>query len=409
MITSINQPELTIDSLSGVIGQFNKNSIQLIHEYQRLEERVDFLKARLQAKNHELEKSLREREEARAYLLSVLESLKAGVLVLDQELHPTFFNRRVSELAGTIDDQQVLQLLGERVAHRLRRRDKALLPFECEKIVQGPKGVKTSVQLSLCEAQTEGERSQFVLVFQDLTTVKKLEAEAARTRRLASLGVMASEVAHQVKNPLGGIELCASLLKERASGDPKRLANEILQAVRRLSTTLSDLLAFAAEPSIVTDALPVPMLMMDLMEECLPLFSDPSWSVVFEIEPDLPPVLCDRGLLVQAVLNLIINGKEAMPKSGKVIVKAQAAPMTAASGQIQRVLEIRVIDEGVGISVENRERVFDPFFTTKRQGTGLGLALTHKIVSAHRGSIEIVPGPKGGSQFVVSLPTVEDL
>lgn len=409
MLSPIGQPEATLESLSGVIGQFNKNSIELIHEYQRLEERVNFLRAQLQTKNQELEKSLREREEARAYLLSVLESLKAGVLVLDQDFHPTFLNRRLTELAGPVDDQWVAQLLGDRLVQRLRRRDKSVLPLECEKIVQGHRGLKTAVQLSLSEVEITRGSSHFVLVFQDLTTVKKLEAEAARTRRLASLGVMASEVAHQVKNPLGGIELCASLLKDCASGNPRRLADEILQAVRRLSTTLSDLLAFAAEPSIAADVLPVPMLMKDLMEECLPLFDDPLWSVVFQIQPDLPPVSGDRGLLVQALLNLIVNGKEAMPNGGTVTVKVQASPIATTSGPVQRGMEITVMDEGVGISAENRERIFDPFFTTKKQGTGLGLALTHKIVSAHRGSIEIVAVSDRGSQFVVSLPNAEDI
>lgn len=409
MLSSIGQPEATLESLSGVIGQFNKNSIELIHEYQRLEERVNFLRAQLQTKNQELENSLREREEARAYLLSVLESLKAGVLVLDQDFHPTFLNRRLTELTGPVDDQWLPQLLGDRLMQRLRWRDKTVMPLECERIIQGPGGLKTAVQLSLSEVQIKRGRSHFVAIFQDLTTIKKLEAEAARTRRLASLGVMASEVAHQVKNPLGGIELCASLLKDCASGNPRRLADEILQAVRRLSTTLADLLAFAAEPSIAADILPVPMLMKDLMEECIPLFDDPLWSVVFQIQPELPPVSGDRGLLVQAVLNLIVNGKEAMPNGGTVTVKVQTASIATPSGQVQRGMEIRVMDEGVGISTENRERIFDPFFTTKKQGTGLGLALTHKIVSAHRGSIEIVGVTEGGSEFVVSLPHAEDI
>jgi signal transduction histidine kinase len=342
-------------------------------------------------------------------LLSVLESLKAGVLVLDHELHPTFINRRLIELTGEVDDERAAQLLGEPIAASLRRDDRSFLPLEVEKVVQGPGGVMTPVHVILSEVATGTQNCEYVLVVQDTTTLKRLEAEGARTRRLASLGVMASEVAHQVRSPLGGIELYASLLKENSTGDPQRLAGEILSAVRRLYTTLSHLLSFAAEPSISADILSVPCLIEDLLEESAPLFADLRWALACEIEAGLPPVWADRGLLVQALFNLIANAKEAMPQGGRVQLKAQLAPFSALNGQIHRGVEMKVIDHGTGIAPENRERIFDPFFTTKRAGTGLGLAFTHKIISAHGGSIEIASTPNCGSQFTVSLPVAEEL
>jgi signal transduction histidine kinase len=409
MSTSFSPPEENVQALTGLIGWFNQSSFELIREYRNLEERVDYLKGQLEVKHQELENSLCEREEARAYLLSVLESLKAGVLVLDQNLHPTFVNRRLTELTGLVDDARAVQLLGESLAASLRRGDKTFLPLECEKIVQGPDGVMTPVHFVLSEVPTAKQKSDYVMVFQDISTLKRLEAEAARTRRLASLGVMASEVAHQVRSPLGGIELYASLLKEKASGDTKRLADEILNAVQRLYTTLSDLLSFAAEPSITADVLTVPSLMKDLQAECAPLCADSQWSVGFEAEPDLPPIWADRGLLTQALLNLIINAREAMPDGGGIFVNTRLSPFSAMNGEIHRAVQIVVSDQGIGIPMENRERVFDPFFTTKREGTGLGLALTHKIISAHRGSIEIVSTPGRGSQFTVFLPAAEEI
>jgi signal transduction histidine kinase len=114
-------------------------------------------------------------------------------------------------------------------------------------------------------------------------------------------------------------------------------------------------------------------------------------------------------LLAQALLNLIVNAKEAMPDGGTVRVGAQLSPFSAMNGQIHKAIEIRVSDEGTGISPENRERIFDPFFTTKTQGTGLGLAFTHKIISAHRGSIEIASARRSGTRFSVFLPAAEEL
>ena len=397
-----------VESLNSLIGWFNHNSVELIDEYRRLEARVDYLKNQLEVKNRELEKSLQAREQARAYLLSILESLKGGVAVLDPQLHPTFVNHRLTDLAGAVDEQRVRQWLGDKLVASLERGEKNHLPFECEKVVHRPNGAMVPVHFSVAEVGTADHESHYVLVLQDVTTLKRMEAEAARTRRLASLGMMASELAHQVKNPLGGIELCASLLKEKLAGDAQRLAGEILGATRRLSTTVCKLLAFAAEPSISTEILSVSSVMKDLLQECVVLFDDPAWSIVIDLERDLPPVSGDRGLLVQALVNLIVNAKEAMANGGRVCLKARLAPFSALDGQIHNAVEITVGDSGAGIAAENREHVFDPFFTTKSQGTGLGLAFAHKIISAHRGSIEITSAPQGGSEFTVRLAAAEE-
>jgi signal transduction histidine kinase len=405
----IGQPHENVQSLTGIIGWFNQSSVELIQEYRRLDDRAAFLKGQLEVKHRELEESLREREEARAYLLSVLESLKAGVLVLDRNLHPTFVNRRVIELLGQIDSERAVQLLGEKLAASLRRGDKSFLPLECEKVAQCAGGAMTPVHFVLSEVATGQRPSEYVLVFQDITTLKRLEAEAARTRRLASLGIMASEIAHQVRSPLGGIELYASLLKEKSTGDPQRLAGEILSAVQRLYTTLSHLLSFASEPTMTGDVLAVESLLKDLQEDCRAQFNDPRWSIAFECESGLAPLWGDRGLLGEALLNLIVNAKEAMPEGGRVDVRVQLAPFSAMNGHIHKAIEIKVGDQGTGISPENRERIFDPFFTTKSQGTGLGLAFTHKIISAHRGSIEITSSPGQGTQLSVYLPAAEEI
>jgi signal transduction histidine kinase len=397
-----------VQALKGLIGWFNQSSAELIQEFRRLEQRADYLKDQLEAKHRELEKSLREREEARAYLVSVLESLKAGVLVLDRHLRPTFMNSRVTELAGSVDDERVGQLLGEQLSDALRRGDKEFLPLEFEKAIQGPQGI-TAVHFMLSEVGAGKKKIEYVLVFQDLSTLKRLEAENARSRRLASLGIMASEVAHQVRSPLGGIELYASLLKEKASGDPKRLAAEILTAVQSLYTTISRLLSFATEPSIVADVLPVAALMADLEADCRPVLNDSRWALTFGCEPGLPPLWADRGLLSQALLNLVVNAKEAMPDGGRIAVAARLSPLSAIKTQSAGAVEIKVTDEGIGIAPENRERIFDPFFTTKTNGTGLGLALTHKIVSAHRGTIEIASGHSRGTEISLFIPTAEEL
>jgi signal transduction histidine kinase len=237
--------------------------------------------------------------------------------------------------------------------------------------------------------------------------MKRLEAEAARARRLASLGEMAASIAHEVRSPLGGIELYASLLKERTEGDTHRLAAQILTAVHRLHTTISHLLSFAAEPRINAMELSVSVLLHDIADLAAPLLHNGKWKLETILEDGLPQLWGDRGLLTQVFLNLLTNACDAMPEGGTVRIAARRSPFSSMNGRIYKELEIRVTDEGVGIPPENREKIFDPFFSTKPKGTGLGLALTHKIICAHAGSIEVAPAPDRGTCFTVFLPVAD--
>jgi len=409
VLAPLSQPEGEVEALKRLIDWFHHSSLQLTHEYRRLEDRVADLNGELERKNEELERSLREREEARGYLLSVLESLKAGVLVLDQKLRPTLVNCRLRELVGEVDEKRASQLVGKRLASCLRRGERDFLPLECERVIRRPDGATIPVHLTISEVIVAGTGSAgYALVFQDVSRVKRLEAEAARSRRLAALGEMAASIAHEVRSPLGGIELYASLLKEQEGGEAKRLSIEILKAVQRMHTTISHLLSFAGEPHINGEPLPVPLLLREVVEMTMPLLREGKWVLETEVEPGLPPLWGDRGLLVQALVNLVANAIDAMPQGGAVRVKAQRSPFASANGRIHREVEIRVTDEGIGIPPENRERIFDPFFSTKPKGTGLGLALTHKIICAHTGSIEVSPAPDRGSCFTLFLPVADE-
>jgi signal transduction histidine kinase len=407
-MASSTPPVREVESLSRLIEWFQNSSLRLMQEYRRLEVRVADLDGELAERNQELKNSLRAREEARAYLLSVLESLKAGVLVLDRDLRPSLSNRRLRELIGEVDAERIAQLLGARLVACLKRGEREVLPLESERIVRGPNGATTPIHLTISEVQiTEVESASYALVFQDISQVKRLEAEAARTRRLASLGEMAASVAHEVRSPLGGIELYASLLKERTEGDTNRLATQILNAVHRLHTTISHLLSFAAEPRISGEELSVSALLHDVADVTTPMVYTGKWTLETTIEPNLPLLWGDRGLLAQGLLNLVTNAFDAMPDGGRVQLVARRSSFASRNGRLHRELEIRVTDEGAGVPPENREKIFDPFFSTKPKGTGLGLALTHKIICAHGGSIEVTPGPERGACFSVFLPVAD--
>jgi signal transduction histidine kinase len=409
-VAAASPPVKDAESLARLIEWFQLSSLQLMQEYRRLETRVADLDGELAEKNRALKDRLHEREEARAYLLSVLESLKAGVLVVDSDLRPTLTNRRLRELVGEVDEERVPQLLGERLTECLKRGERDFLPLESERLLRGPHGASTPVQLTVSEVHISGvDEAAYAVVFQDLTRMKRLEAEAARTRRLASLGEMAASVAHEVRSPLGGIELYASLLKERTDGDTNRLASQILNAVHRLHATISHLLSFAAEPRICAEALPASLLLQDVVELASPSLRSGKWTLDVVADPELPSIWGDRGLLTQVFLNLVTNAFDAMPDGGKVQIEARRAAFSSMNGRVHHDLEIHVRDEGMGIPAENREKIFDPFFSTKPKGTGLGLALTHKIICAHHGAIEVASAPGRGTCFSVFLPAADSV
>ncbi|MGE0826618.1 MAG: nitrogen regulation protein NR(II) [Candidatus Binatia bacterium] len=409
MVECSTCPEKELQALKGLVAWFYQSSVRLTEEYQRLEEQIARLNGELEKKNRTLEQSLRAREKVTDSLLSVLESLKTGVLVVDQKLTPTFFNRRLPGVVGSIDAMRVRQVLGEELVRRLSDGKEADLPLECERLVCGPDSSTLSVHITICEFFIEDkEPAGYILVFQDISRAKRLEAEVARARRLAALGEMAAGITHEVRSPLGGIELYASLIQEQNAGEAKRLATEILHAVHRLQTTISRLLSFATEPRVAAAGFPVSLLLRDVSEAIAPLLHAGKWKLELRMERNLPSLWGDRALLTQALANLVINATEAMPNGGVVSVWVQSVILPSATDRVQREIEIRVVDEGEGIAPANRERIFDPFFTTKRQGTGLGLALTRKIISAHDGSIAVSSTPRQGSCFTVFLPVASE-
>ncbi len=226
--------------------------------------------------------------------------------------------------------------------------------------------------------------------------LEQKNALLARRNRLAELGEMAAGVAHEIRNPLGGIRLYAGLLERDLGAQPERLAlvRKLLSGVDQLDRIVREMLAFTKE--IVLERRPVSL--EDLLEETLS-FALPAGGISpirvrREYEPGLTAQV-DLHHLRRAVLNLLLNAVEAMPEGGVLTVGASRAPAGA---------EIRVEDSGGGIPAEVLPRIFDPFFTTKAQGTGLGLAVVQRVAEAHGGSVEASNRPGGGARFRLLLP-----
>ncbi len=242
-------------------------------------------------------------------------------------------------------------------------------------------------------------------LFEDL---RRSYAELARTQeelvkreRLAALGELSAVVAHEVRNPLGVIFNSLGSLRRilKPSGDAAMLLDIVGEEADRLNRIVGDLLDFARphEPSLQPE--PLGDIVRDVVDAA---GSDPAATGVevrTDVADELPLVRADARMIRQALLNLVINGLQAMPKGGSLELTVK--PVRRGN---QTMVQLDVSDSGPGIPAEFAERIFQPFFTTKASGTGLGLAVVKRIIDAHRGELSVQNRPGGGTTFTLRLP-----
>ncbi len=222
-----------------------------------------------------------------------------------------------------------------------------------------------------------------------------------RRQRLASLGQMAAGVAHEIRNPLGGIGLYASLLERDLSDRPGQLAfvRKMCVGIRNLEAIVSDILAFAGEVEPHHQAASLRGVLERAHCQVAP--NAEARGVVLSM--NLPALereaWCDAGQIERAVINLLLNAIDAAGRGGRAWVRCE--PEEESDGQCRIVVE----DNGPGVPADLVHRIFDPFFTTKDTGTGLGLAIVHRIAEANGGFISAGPSNGGGARFVLSVPS----
>ncbi len=246
-----------------------------------------------------------------------------------------------------------------------------------------------------------GAVSGATLLFKDLTRVEQLEERERLRDRLAALGEMAAAIAHEVKNPLAGIEVMAGLLKRRVgdSADAQSLLNEIIHEAKMANAIVMEVLEFVRPIRLQVEPVAVARVVDDAIAMAESLVPRGRVRVATEIPPDLVPVEGDAHQLRQLVTNLVTNAFEALGGEGWLRVTARHVP-----GERGGRVELDVTDDGPGVPEDVRDRIFGPFFTTKPKGSGLGLSIVRKIVDAHDGRIDLTAGPQGGTCFRVTLP-----
>ncbi len=231
-----------------------------------------------------------------------------------------------------------------------------------------------------------------------------LEENDRLRARYNEIAQLAGGLAHEIRNPLSTMSLNLDLLAEEFQHPEDQRQRRVLQKIERLrreSQRLQDILENFLRFARVQDLLREPSNLNHTVEELRDFFEPQAMSQGIvtrtQYEPDIPHMPLDAELFRQALLNLFINARQAMPDGGELLLRTRSeGPWNC----------LEVTDTGVGMSEGVRERVFDAFYSTRAGGSGLGLPTTRKIVEAHRGTIEVRSEPGKGSQFLIRMPNL---
>lgn len=220
------------------------------------------------------------------------------------------------------------------------------------------------------------------------------EKQMQQASKLATIGELAAGIAHEIRNPLAGIGAAVEVLSENRDPAEREIVAEIRRQITRLNNTLRELLDFSRQREPEVAACAVGELIRPMLALVRPDAQKQRVRIVEDVPADLPAIAVDAGQVQQALLNILLNGIQAMPAGGTLTVGACA---------VDRVVRISMADTGGGIPAENLVKIFSPFFTTKHQGTGLGLAITRSIVEKNRGSIAVTSTVGVGTTFVLEF------
>jgi two-component system, NtrC family, sensor histidine kinase AtoS len=398
-----------LDAFTDSYILFKETTRKYREAYEQLEAQFESLNVKLEDTNLELRRSLEEKDRVSNYLNNILESLTGGVLVVDAQGEIALLNRAAEDITGRTQEEALGQPYEKAIGLDSGRRNSVLHTLETgeslsnrEKVLTHPDGRSIPLGFSTSMVRDEaGTVLGAVEVFNDMTEVKRLEAEVQRAHTLAALGEMAATVAHEIRNPLSGIANFASLLgRDLETDDPRRrLVNKITEGIGRLNRIVTSLLTYTRPLSLNAHQVNL----VDLIEEATAFFEigleRDRDNVTVKRDYQTPESICciDPEQFQQVILNLLQNAVQAMPEGGCVTIAVAPGPDEAGA-----LFSVR--DTGAGMTADIQEKLFTPFFTTKEDGTGLGLATSRKIVEAHGGQIHVESEPGAGTCFSVTIP-----
>ncbi len=326
-------------------------------------------------------------ERMRASVTSILESIDSGVLTVDPAEQVTTLNAAARALLGW----------NEQTAWSLPKSIQDYLRAGAQGYHQVTQAERTLELHGTPLRGVQGEQVGTVLVLDDLTERRAMEAQMRRAERLVSLGRLAGGLAHELRNPLGITRAAAQMLQQELADDgkPGEYTRVIQSEIDRVDRLVEQLLAYARPRPLQRALINVASLVEETSGLARVYAKQQGVMLTTQVGDNLPDLMGDGDLLHQAVVNVLLNGIQATPSDGYVSLTAQAE---------EAAVWLNVCDTGQGIAPEILPHIFDPFFTTRDDGTGLGLSIVQQIVHDHGGSIDVQSEPGQGTQIVLRLP-----
>lgn len=387
-------------SLGQAEAEFKKGQDNLMALVKTLSEEID-------AKNRDLEAKVAEIAGLKAQSDEMVESISDGVIACDTQGTILIFNRCAQELtrcntlpadirAATSSIDDAFMPLFQMLSNTLE--GSATPVRELPLVIDLDHSTLTFLVSINTVKNHEGIISGAVASFNDHTEIVRLQEDLKRRDRLQALGGMAAGVAHEIRNPLGGIALYADMIADdmRAAGLSTGAADKISTAVSGLNRLVEDMLSFTRSQKLMLATFKIEPLLRHCADMALARFADHTIELSYAIE--IETVYADEDQLEQIILNIIQNACQAMEGSGQLELSCRPDP------ERNGMIEIGVADSGPGIDEELRAAIFDPFYTRgKKEGTGLGLAIALKCAESHKGTIDIRTAAQGGAEFIIRL------
>ena len=360
----------------------------------------------------ELERAYRRVEDLKRYHERIVRSVRTALVVTDRNLMVTSINpaaehhwglSQAQVRAQSLDSLALGQVLIDRFGalHPLVDHDE---PIHEQSVPVG----RLLADVTVAPLKSEkGASIGLVVSLEDVTEAVHTKEALIRSERLATIGRMSAHVTHEIRNPLSSIGLNAEMLSDwvadlptGAGEDAAKLCTAIVREVDRLSAITEEYLRFVRLPQCEVRSTDLSVLLATLASFVRRDCEAAQVSIVQQVEADLPRITIDPDQIRQALLNLLRNGKEAMPAGGTLVLGARRSHLNT--------IELFVRDTGTGIRLEDQERIFDPFYSTKLTGTGLGLALTQQIIAEHGAKLSVKSAPGHGTEFVISFTLIQE-
>ena len=387
-------------------------------ETERLDNAYGSLKEQFRSVNHQLEETnsrlankVQELHVLTTYLDNILSNMAQGILFIDFNGNITTYNKAAESILKMPRETVLFQYFFDYFPD-------AIFGFSLKEALKTKSAPKTTYSTLTFEDGTQKElevdntfipprprenqeldfTQGLIVLIRDITEIRHFQMLANRSDRMKALGEMAAQVAHEIRNPLGGIKGFAALLQRDLKNQPElhRLAGYIVEGTDNLDRLVANVLNYSRPLQPRFESVNLIQLLSDLKES---LLADPAVKGQIDCHlrsaQDALSLPLDAGLFRGAVLNILINAIQAMPKGGKLKIEVL---------EEKNKVMIAIEDTGVGISPENLKKIFNPFFTTKPDGNGLGLPEAHRVVQAHGGEIEVESAVGEGSTFTIKIP-----